>query len=536
MKNIKELLTTLLSKDKFWLAAVFLVTFAVFLPAVKFTNLIADDTFYYLRTLALRDSSPGLREALLSLNTPLTSLSFYADLLLWGEKNFIRGAHFTNILLHCGTAVLFYLLLRSLKWAGQGLTPAWAGMAALIFALHPQRVEAVVWFCERKDCLAMFTGVGAFLVFLWEMRRERLPLLSGLLLVLSLLSGSMWLFFFVPAAALLWIERRSFEWKLYLKQLSIPFAVFAAWMAFQLPEAAANCPPIPLMAEAIFYKAESILFNYGNYFLRTFIPGNLYPLYPPYNPAADPRWMALIPIGLIVIPCILLKEKACRSAILYGVLPVVVSFIFILIPVAGFFSGGMTDFADRYSYLPALFLVAGSAFLLKLNIPIESAFGRWLPVLGVLYCGGLGYKAELYIPCWENKTAFNQKSMNLRYPHIRTVMSAAIGHFDRGEYDKALKVTEEKLPVLPHYTPLEKKTVTLFRLSLQGMILCKQKKADEGVLLLDRVFSQGNDDLQSFFPDKFGERVSGCYEQLQKERNARNNLNHTVKTIKEQKK
>ena len=533
MKNIKELLTTLLSKDKFWLAAVFLITFAVYLPAVKFTNLIADDTFYYLRTLAFCDSSSELREALLSPDAPLTSLSFYADLLIWGKNNLIQGAHFTNILLHCGTAVLFYLLLRSLKWAGQGLTPAWAGMAALIFALHPQRVEAVVWFCERKDCLAMFTGVGAFLVFLWEMRRERFPVLSGLLLVLSLLSSSMWLFFFVPAAALVWIERRSFEWKFYLKLLCIPVVIFALWIVCRLP-GLLHGVSFPLTAEALLYKAESILFNYGNYFLRTFIPGNLYPLYPHYNPASNPRWMALIPVGLAAIPCFLIKEKACRSAIIYGVLPVVVSFFFILIPMAGFFPDGMTDFADRYSYLPALFLIAASAFLLQLNIPIESAFGRWLPVLGVLYCGGLGYKTELYIPAWENKISYTQKSMSLHSPHVCAVMETAINHFDRGEYDEALKVADEKLSLPPHHTPLLKNSVTLFRLSLQGMVLCQQKKTDEGILLLDRVFTPGNADLLCFFPDEFGKRV---YKQYQKERkHPLNNLNPALKMIKEQKK
>lgn len=506
MKNLKERLLLLLATDKFWLCAVFFITLAAFLPAVKFTDLISDDSSYYIHTMGLRNSLAGIWEPVLGLTTPFTSLSLYADLLLWGEKNFLRGAHFTNILLHSGTALLFYLLLRSLKWGEKRLSPAWAGMAALIFALHPQRVESVVWFSERKDCLAMITGLGAFLLFLRDMRRERIPVSSGLLLTLSFLAKPMWLFFFVPAAALIWIERRSFEWKFYLKMLFIPFGIFAVCMMINLSGLVAGSAAVPFTAAHLFYKLETILFNYGSYFLRTFIPGNLYPVYPHYNPTVDPRWMALIPVGLLLTP-FLAKEKECRTAIIYGVLPVLVSFAFILIPMVGFYRVGSTDFADRYSYLPSLFLIAGSAFLLKLNLPLDSAFGRWLPVLGVLYCGGLCYKMELYMPVWENRAAFTGRSMQLRYPHIKTVMVAAVTHFNSGEYEKALKVAEEKLPEFPHYTPVLKNFIKVFHPSLQGMILFQQKKEAEGIVLLNQVFRSGNDDLVRFFPTEFGQRV-----------------------------
>ncbi|MBR2372976.1 MAG: hypothetical protein IKA87_01965, partial [Lentisphaeria bacterium] len=134
---------------------VFIVTVAAFLPAVSFKELISDDVFYHLNILSLQNSISRIFEPVLGLRTPLTSLSLYADMLLWGKEHFVSGSHFTNILLHALNGVLFFCLLRKLQWNGKTLSPAWAGITVLIFALHPQRVESVAWLCERKDTLSM---------------------------------------------------------------------------------------------------------------------------------------------------------------------------------------------------------------------------------------------------------------------------------------------------------------------------------------------------------------------------------------------
>ena len=59
------------------------------------------------------------------------------------------GHHFTNILIHAITCVALFLLLRQMTgflWR--------SAFVAAVFAIHPLRVESVVWIAERKDVLS----------------------------------------------------------------------------------------------------------------------------------------------------------------------------------------------------------------------------------------------------------------------------------------------------------------------------------------------------------------------------------------------
>ena len=92
---------------------------------------------------------------------PLTWLSYAIDYTLWGGLDPF-GFHLTNVLLHAGNAVLLFVLATHLLRAA--LTPGGGGssrgiywgaaLAALLFAVHPLRVESVAWVTERRDVLS----------------------------------------------------------------------------------------------------------------------------------------------------------------------------------------------------------------------------------------------------------------------------------------------------------------------------------------------------------------------------------------------
>jgi hypothetical protein len=93
------------------------------------------------------------------------------------------GWHVTNLLLHCGLSLLAFASLRRWEYSA----PI-AFVIALIFAVHPVRVETVAWISGVPDLLF---GL-AFLGSLWfarsyaELRRTRSLALSVLLYAVAL--------------------------------------------------------------------------------------------------------------------------------------------------------------------------------------------------------------------------------------------------------------------------------------------------------------------------------------------------------------
>ena len=93
---------------------------------------------------------------------PLTWLSHILDYELFGLRPW--GHHLTSVFLHALNAGLVFLLLLVLSGA------RWRSfVVAALFAVHPLRVESVVWISERKDVLSLFFGLLALLAYaLWK--------------------------------------------------------------------------------------------------------------------------------------------------------------------------------------------------------------------------------------------------------------------------------------------------------------------------------------------------------------------------------
>src|SRR5438128_6968320 len=107
---------------------------------------------------------------------PLTWMTLGLDYLLWGLNPV--GYHLTSLLLHAANAVVFFfvvhrLLTRALpspSERGHALTVS-AGFAALVFAIHPLRVESVAWVTERRDVLSGLFYLSTILMYLQACER-----------------------------------------------------------------------------------------------------------------------------------------------------------------------------------------------------------------------------------------------------------------------------------------------------------------------------------------------------------------------------
>lgn len=103
---------------------------------------------------------------------PVTWMTLGLDYVVWGMDPV--GYHLTSLVLHVANAGLFYLV--ALRLLALGIADGasandfsirlGAAFAALVFGVHPLRVESVAWATERRDVLCGFFWLLATLAYL----------------------------------------------------------------------------------------------------------------------------------------------------------------------------------------------------------------------------------------------------------------------------------------------------------------------------------------------------------------------------------
>jgi Flp pilus assembly protein TadD len=368
-----------------WLAPllVALVTLAAFLPALHNQFVNWDDEENLLNNPHYRGLGwTQLRWMWTTFHAghwiPLTWMTFGLDYLLWGMKPF--GYHLTSLLLHAANAVVFYFLAREILTSalpgpaerGHALAVS-AGCAALLFAIHPLRVESVAWATERRDVLSGLFYLLTILVYLRACEREtrgrRWYWLAVGFFACALLSKSMAVS--LPVVLLLldvYPLRRlggTTGWRgeparrVYIEKL--PFVLLAAAAsAVAFLAGARNMAALDQLG--VLGRLAISAYGLSFYLWKMVVPLNLSPLYVPpltVNPWATPFLLSYALVLAITAIALSLRRR------LPGLPAAWVAYVVILLPVLGIFQNGPQITADRYSYLAALgwAILAGAGLL-----------------------------------------------------------------------------------------------------------------------------------------------------------------------------
>jgi tetratricopeptide (TPR) repeat protein len=296
---------------------------------------------------------------------PLSWLSYALDRAAWGldAPAFRR----TNFFLHALAAALLVLVARRLLDAALGArVPERARnlgalAAGLLFALHPLRVESVVWITERRDVLSGALLLGAWLAYLEESFAASIALFVGALLSKG---TAIALPFFLLAQEVYPYARLSADPRRWLEPAARPVqSRLAPFFALAACAALANAGGFStgdLSVPDISWwgRLELAAHAPGFYLAKTVLPVGLSPYYPilAHWSALEPRLAAYAVLGAAATVALWAARRRAPWA-----WSAWLASLAALAPVSGLAQNGAQTAADRYSYLPCLpfALVAG---------------------------------------------------------------------------------------------------------------------------------------------------------------------------------
>jgi tetratricopeptide (TPR) repeat protein len=299
-------------------------------------------------------------------------LTWFSHMAVW---EFFRsnagGHHLVNVLLHGATAVLFFLVLRSMTGR---LWPS--ALVAALFAIHPLRVESVAWVTGRKDILsglffmltlaayvnyvrrpfslARYTLVTAFFI-LGIMSKPVLVTLPAVLLLLDYwpfgrFAGSSSRPAAFPDGNGTALQLRSCG---HLVLEKLPLLVMVGVCSIQSLWTESEFETVTAEDHLpIAWRLGNGLVSYVAYIGKAVYPASLVPLY--LHPGAS------LPVGRIVGAAVILSCISLGAIILWRRCPYLLVgwlwYLGMLVPVSGVveFGRGVQAMADRFTYLPQI--------------------------------------------------------------------------------------------------------------------------------------------------------------------------------------
>lgn len=373
-------------------AALVAAVVAVFGRSVGFGFVNLDDTDYVTANPWVLQglTAESIRWAFTAFHSghwhPLTWLSLMLDTTLFGPGPAAR--HAVNVALHALNAVLAYaFLVRATGSRGR------SALVAALFALHPLRVESVVWITERKDVLS---GTFFFLTLLawtaWvrpgrrvgDGRRVHLgapggsapgaaALRYGLVLLafaLGLLAKPMLVT--LPALLLLLDVWPFARWRResVLRLVAEKLPLFALALASSLVTlasqgaagATASADVVPLAS-----RLAGAAWGYLAYLGKTLWPVELAVFYP-LRPVPATEAVPAAAVMLAATAFFVWRTRRTPAAAVGWAW-----FVGMLVPVIGLVHVGGQAYADRFTYLPHLGLFVALVWTLADVLPRRAA-------------------------------------------------------------------------------------------------------------------------------------------------------------------
>ncbi len=408
---------------------------------------------------------------------PITWLSYGLDYALWGLQPF--GFHLTNNLLHAANTLLAYFLALALlrrvfeprplsrtQVAAEGVG-SWtlrlgALLAALLFALHPMRVESVAWATQRRDLLSSFFLLLTVLAYLrsaapGQAHRRRWIGITLLVYVVSMISKVGGAPLPVVLLVLDWYPLRRLgsaprEWfsrrGLAVVAEKIPFFAVAIGFAVATLALQQGVQLHTLASHNLAARTAQAFYGLLFYVRKMVLPLDLLPLYElstPLDPL-EPRFILSAVVVVVLGVVLLLLWRRFPALPAAGL-----CYAAMIGPLLGFFQNGPQLVADRYSYLACLswvILLAGCIVWLVKRYPaawLRSVVGAMSVVVVVLLSTSTWRQCDV----WRDTLSLWRHVLE-RDPHCYFANNnTAAVLIRRGEDEQALPYVRRSVQVNP---------------------------------------------------------------------------------------
>ncbi len=395
--------------------AVLTVVFFVFSPSLSNDFVNWDDDVHLLHersVLVLTNDEKSLRfsdiflEAINRTYIPITILSFAVEYKFLGFNPFVY--HLDNLLLHLGVVGLIFWFARLC-----GLSAVAAGMAALIFGIHPMHVESVAWVTERKDVLYSFfymLGLCCYAIYIKRNLQARFLILTVVFGLLSLLSKPMALSFPLVLLMCDWffrrpLHRRMIMEKLFLSVILMPIVWMTYFWHVRIPLHKISQAILVWLWCFTFYLRKFFFPDYFTVFYR--LPKPISILNPAY----------LIAVGIFILTISVVWRFKNNRWVCWAFAFCYASIFFLLRFDS---SADLNVVADRFMYLPSL------SFCMLLGVVYDGSRGFlkgnsfWYSGLEVIVLAiliFLGMKTYQQCGVWHNGIALfeNQRKHEPKY-------------------------------------------------------------------------------------------------------------------------
>ena len=454
-------------------AALIAITLFAFAPARHYGFVNWDDPTNFINNVSYRGLSWGhfrwfFTTYHLGHYQPLNWLSFAMDHALSGLDP--QRFHLTQILLHVIAVLLVHQLGRRLlaiyfTYSPRRAIELGAAMGATLFAIHPLRVESVVWLSARTDILAMIFLCLATLAYLQHVAAPtgRIPWPAFLYYIAAVLSKEHAVVFPVllvlidvyplrripasfafasPPCRGIWLEKIPF----------LAVSIVGAANAFF----AAGSSVSSLEQSPLTDRLAQIPFSLAFYPYKTLVPMSLSHFYEfPGEFGLSHRWvlMSLIACGGSAGLLLLLRRRVP------GLLVAALAYVVILAPVSGLVQRGPQLVADRYSYLACLpiALVIAAAFVRRFEVvPWPTSMSCLIVVTALVV------RTQSQVAVWKDSETLWKHAIEIDNHNATAHALLAYVHTDAGRLDEAIQENLTALRIRPTQPGVQRNLAALY--------------------------------------------------------------------------